>query len=99
METKDLFEKIILNHEKREIFLLSLEEEGYNKEFLDKVESTLEQDYTNYECIWCIDSYEEIDTKEEVHIISYKLKLSGSVSVHVNVMYVVPDNLTISNNK
>lgn len=99
MNEKELFEKIIQFHTVRDNILKPLEDEGYDQSFIDKVERQLDQHLDDYEHVWEIDGFEDEETGERVYFISYTVNVCMSVSVDVQVIYVVPDDLTIRNMK
>lgn len=95
MKYEKIFEKIIQFHTRKEIFLKPLEDEGYDKKFIDKVKDVLNQLYDNIEYAYHIDNYGEMVSGGIGYFITYNIPVSSSVSSEAGIMYILPDALTI----
>lgn len=95
MTFEEVFEKIIQFHNKKENFLKPLEEEGYDKKFIDKVNKILDQQYDKLEFVTHIDCYGDMCSGGVGYFITYNIPVSSSVSSEAGVMYIIPDDLTI----
>jgi hypothetical protein len=95
METKELFEKVIQFHTKKENFLHPLKEKGYEKEFIDKVDRILDLHYDKWEYVTHLDSYGEMVSGGNGYFFTYNIPVSNSVSVDGGIMFHIPDDLTI----
>ena len=94
MSTKKLFEKIIQHHTSKENFLHPFKEEGYDKEFIDKVDRKLNQIYGDYDYVEFIDNHGfMLPRRQHRYFIDYSVPVSESESVTCGVSFYVPDEL------
>lgn len=95
MTYEKTFEKIIQFHTKKENFLSPLEQEGYDKRFLDMVNKVLDQLYNKLEYATHVDCYGEMESGGIGYFITYNIPVSNSVSSEAGIMFILPDDLTI----
>ena len=96
MDNKELFDKIIQYHTSKENFLHPFKEEGYDKEFIVKVDRKLNQIYDDYDYVEFIDNHGFMyPRRQHRYLIEYCVHVSESESVTCSVVFYVPDDLTI----
>jgi len=95
MEIKELFDKIMEFHTRKENFLYPLEKEGYDKNFIDKVIKKLDLHYDKCEYVTDLVCYGEMVSGGDGYFLTYNIPVSSSVSVDVDVIFILPDDITI----
>ena len=96
MESKKLFEKIIQHHTSKENYLHPFKEEGYDKEFIDKVDRKLNEFYDDYDYVEFIDNHGFMYPRRQYrYLVEYSVPVSETEFVTGSVTFYVPDDLTI----
>jgi hypothetical protein len=96
MDNKELFDKIIQHHTSKENFLHPFKEEGYEREFIDKVDRKLNQIYGDYDYVKFIDNHGFMYPRKQYrYLVEFCVPVSETESVTGSVTFYVPDDLTI----
>ncbi len=95
MEFTEIFDKIIQFHTKKENFRYPLEKEGYDEKFIDIVYRKLDLHYDKCEYVTDLVCYGEMVSGGDGYFLTYNIPVSSSVSVDVDVIFILPDDLTI----